>query len=200
MRVLVTSLSVLFVLTACISSTPPEFLTGDADSIISWGTDTNSHWATDISSPDEQATPETTADTQPEADTLPPYEPPDGFEVIFLDVGQGDSILLRFPAGSTMLVDGGNKSAGPAVILPYFDDIHLTQLDYLVVTHPDADHCGGLDDVVYGVDVGEVWENGQVADTWAWWDFSDAVDDEGVPRLVVVRGDEETIDGCEVEV
>lgn len=128
------------------------------------------------------------------------YEPPDGFEIVFLDVGQGDAILVRFPAGSTMLVDGGSKSSGKYVILPYFEEIGLAHLDYLVVTHPDADHCGGLKDVVFGVYVGEVWENGQTNDTQAWWDFSDAVDMRGVHRQVVHRGDQQEIDGCSVEV
>jgi competence protein ComEC len=140
------------------------------------------------------------ADLEVEVVPDPVYEPPDGFEVVFLDVGQGDSILVRFPLGTTMLVDGGNKSAGWKVILPYFDDLHMEFLDFLVVTHPDADHCGGLDDVVWGVVVGEVWENGQVANTYAWWDFSDAVDDLGVPRRTMERGKHMIIDGCDVDV
>jgi len=130
----------------------------------------------------------------------PEYEPPDGMEMVFYDIGQGDSILVRFPKGTTMLVDGGNKSAAGYAILPHFEEIHLVHLDYLVVTHPDADHCGGLDDVVNSVEVGEVWENGQVKDTWAWWDFSEAVEEKGITRVTVQRGDEYTIDGCNVEV
>ncbi len=128
------------------------------------------------------------------------YEPPDGFEIVFIDVGQGDAVLARFPNGSTMLVDGGGKSAGKYAVLPYFEQIGLTHLDYIVVTHPDADHCGGLKDVVLGVYVGELWENGQTNDTLAWWDFSDAVDFRGVHRQTVHRGDETQIDGCSVEV
>jgi beta-lactamase superfamily II metal-dependent hydrolase len=136
-----------------------------------------------------------------EAEVVPvEYEPPDGFEVIFFDVGQGDAILLRFPQGATMLVDGGDNSAGYSVVLPAFKKLNLTDLDYLVVTHADADHCGGLDDVVFAVDVGEVWENGSTKDTWAWWDFSDAVDEKGIPRKVVHRGEVRDIDGCTVTV
>jgi competence protein ComEC len=134
-------------------------------------------------------------------DAPPPvYTPPEHFTAVFIDVGQGDAILLQFPEGSTMLVDGGSKSAGWSYVLPYLDELPLTQLDYVVVTHPDADHCGGLDDVVLGVNVLEVWENGQIADTWAWWDFSDAVDDLAIPRITVNRGYDRLIDGCYVQV
>ncbi len=177
------------------SLAPPD----DSGSLGRWGHDTA-----------QPADDSVAADLSPGQDLVPPdlppedtavwYEPPEHFTVVFLDIGQGDSILLQFPGGSTMLVDGGNKSAGWSTIVPYLHDLHLTRLDYVVVTHPDADHCGGLDDVVLDVDVGQVWENGQTADTWAWWDFSDAVDDQGIQRINVHRGYEEDVDGCYVQV
>jgi competence protein ComEC len=129
----------------------------------------------------------------------PPYEAPDGLEVVFFNVGQGDAALVRFPEGSTMLVDGGPNSVGDFVILPFFEDLHMKELTVLVISHPDADHVGGLDDVVDGIDVGEVWENGQTKDTSAWNDFSDAVDDAGIDRVVMERGDSRTIDGCDID-
>ncbi len=184
------------------SCAPPSDSLGprdDSGTLGRWGEDT-SQPGEDAAAADLAHALDTSApDTAPE-DTAVWYEPPEHFTVVFLDIGQGDAILVQFPGGSTMLVDGGNKSSGWSTILPYLDDLHLTRLDYVVVTHPDADHCGGLDDVVLGVDVGQVWENGQVADTWAWWDFSDAVDDQGIQRITVHRGYEEHIDGCYVEV
>jgi len=142
-------------------------------------------------------------DSPPAGDAvLPPgeYAPPDGLEVVFLDVGQGDAILVRFPLGATMLVDGGKNNSGVNLILPAFEKLHLVDLDYLVVTHADADHCGGLDEVVDGVAVEEVWENGIGKDTGTWWDFSDAVDKNGIPRITVQRGDVREIDACRVEI
>lgn len=69
--------------------------------------------------------------------------------VDFIDVGQGDSILIRFPDGKNMLIDGGdkNKDAYSAVaeVLTEYD---VTTLDYVMLTHTDADHCGSLDDVI----------------------------------------------------
>jgi competence protein ComEC len=135
------------------------------------------------------------------ADSAEPlYQAPEGMEVVFYDVGQGDAALLRFPGGSTMLIDGGRSNSGLEVILPHFKELHLTHLDYLVSTHPDADHCGGLDEIVYQVQVDEIWENGQTKDTYAWRNFSDAADQLEIPRRVIIRGDVEDIDGCQARV
>lgn len=128
------------------------------------------------------------------------YEPPDGLQVVFYDIGQGDAALVRFPQGKTMLIDGGPNQAGDHVILPHFEELHLDYLDYMVVTHPDADHCGGLDDVVEEIEVGVLWESGETHTTQTWNEFNDAVDDAGIQRRIVHRGDVETIDGCIIKV
>lgn len=66
----------------------------------------------------------------------------------FLDVGQGDSILIELPDGKTMLVDGGDADpAHTTYILRYIYSLGIKTLDYLVATHSDADHTGGLDKV-----------------------------------------------------
>jgi len=126
------------------------------------------------------------------------YMPPDGFEVIYFDVGQGDSFLLRFPAGSTMLIDGGPNDQGYDTIIPYFHNLHLKHLNYMVSTHPHADHCGGLDEVIYNVEVDEVWENGETNDTGSWSDFVKAVANSHIPVTIMKRGDTQDIDGCNV--
>lgn len=71
-------------------------------------------------------------------------------EATILDVGQGSASLLRFPSGSTILIDGGGSSAtassvGERVIAPYLWHQGITTLDALVITHPDADHYNGLE-------------------------------------------------------
>lgn len=69
--------------------------------------------------------------------------------VHFVDVGQGDAIIAELPDGKTMLIDGGvgdydSKSA----LLRYINALGISKFDYLMLTHPDADHAGGLDDVL----------------------------------------------------
>lgn len=69
---------------------------------------------------------------------------PDGLlHVYFLDVGQGDAILIRTPEGENILIDGGPQQKILTELketLPLFD----TALDYVMLTHPDSDHLQGL--------------------------------------------------------
>ncbi len=68
--------------------------------------------------------------------------------VDFIDVGTGDSIFIRTPGGDTLLVDGGDTSeyvdAGERVVIPFLYANRIKSLDYVLVTHPDRDHIGGL--------------------------------------------------------
>jgi competence protein ComEC len=77
-----------------------------------------------------------------------------------LDVGQGDSIVLR-DGKHVVLVDGGGRNDdtrfGEATLLPLLVDRGIRHVDVLVLTHVHPDHCGGLPAVVSRLDVGEVW-------------------------------------------
>ena len=67
----------------------------------------------------------------------------------FLDVGQGDATLIELPDGKTLLLDGGGESTGAGkTILRYLNALDIDTIDYLVVSHADSDHCGGLIEVV----------------------------------------------------
>lgn len=101
-------------------------------------------------------------------------QPPSGksMQVVMLDVGQGDAILIISPSGKTMLVDGGNSSQdGQDVILAYLQTHGFDRLDVMVLTHPDADHVGGLPTVLRGIPVGAVVSTGQVHTTQIYAEF-----------------------------
>lgn len=66
-------------------------------------------------------------------------------EVHFIDVGQGDSILIRSPSGQNVLVDGGRRDDDA---LAYLQSVGVESLDLVVASHADADHIGGLEEVV----------------------------------------------------
>ncbi len=91
-------------------------------------------------------------------------------DVVFFDVGQGDAVLLTTPDEHHVLVDTGPRSltGSPAVsfsVLPYLRERGIHHLDAVVVTHPDADHLGGLPAVLKEVAVDRVLHSGQRADT-----------------------------------
>lgn len=115
----------------------------------------------------EAPPPESGIDVPSEDDTNPPDEdntnPPSGndtepplahgegeLQVHFLDVGQGDSILILFPDGKDMLIDCGTTRGGSWEAVDEYMDDYVTdgQLDYLMLTHTDKDHVGYLPDVV----------------------------------------------------
>ncbi len=73
------------------------------------------------------------------------------FSVHFIDVGQGDAILIK-NQGMSMLIDGGDSIAKNNVVL-YLRNQNIQKLDYIIATHPHSDHIGKLDDVIYAFDV-----------------------------------------------
>lgn len=102
-----------------------------------------------------------------------------GLKVHFLDVGQGDCILVRFPGGQNMLVDAGkNDSAG--YITSYLKKEGVRKLDFVVGTHPHEDHIGSLDAVVKNFEIGEIYMPRVTASTVTFRDALEAVRDKGL--------------------
>ncbi len=84
-------------------------------------------------------------------------------KVTFIDVGQGDSILIEFPGKKKMLVDGGGLASGTfdigeSVVSPFLWNKGIKRIDYLVLTHAHPDHLNGLVSVARNFGVGEFWE------------------------------------------
>jgi len=105
--------------------------------------------------------------------------------VHFIDVGQGDSILVDL--GETeVLIDGGNKSPGVVAYLNGFVD---GALEVMVATHPHADHIGGLIGVLDAFEVDEIWLNGDTSTSGTYSQFMSAVNSEGAQVYEVRRGD-----------
>ncbi len=76
--------------------------------------------------------------------------------VHFIDVGQGDSILIQLPEGEVMLIDAGPDSSGVPVI-SYLKEQGIERIDYLVATHPHADHIAGMKSVIQEFEIGKVF-------------------------------------------
>ena len=74
----------------------------------------------------------------------------------YLDVGQGDSIFIELPQKKSMLIDASTGAYGEG-IADYIEDKGYSKIDYLVATHPHADHIGGMEDVVEEFEIGEIY-------------------------------------------
>jgi competence protein ComEC len=93
----------------------------------------------------------------------------DSVSVYFLDVGQGDSIFIKME-NKTILIDGGPRSAG-STVLSFLSSINVTQIDFVIATHPDEDHIGGLVSVLASLSIDVVLYNGQNRTTQVFQDF-----------------------------
>ncbi len=83
----------------------------------------------------------------------------------FIDVGQGDSILVEFPGGEKMLIDGGGLhedrfDIGKNVIAPFLWRKKIRRIDTLVLSHPDPDHSKGLNFIASQFAIRQFWDNG----------------------------------------
>ncbi|MFC1862163.1 MBL fold metallo-hydrolase [Chloroflexota bacterium] len=106
-------------------------------------------------------------------------------KVHFIDVGQGDSILLDLGA-TEILIDGGDKSSGVVEYLSGFVD---GPLEVMLATHTHADHIGGLIGVLDAFEVDEIWHNGDTHTTQTYSELMSAVNSEDAKVYEARRGD-----------
>lgn len=118
--------------------------------------------------------------------------------VDFIDVGQGDSILIC-SGGQSMLVDAGTNESGKTV-LNFLSDKGIKKLDYAVGTHPHADHIGGLDDVIRGIDTDSLLMPNAVTDTKTFNDVLDAAESRNLSITVPEEDDEFSLGASRVTV
>ena len=122
----------------------------------------------------------------PPATIVPGQNP---LKIAFLDVGQGDSILIQAPNGQTMLIDGG-RSTGLAseVIIPKLKEWGARQVDVLIPTHPDLDHIAGLVGVLESYPVKLAALTGQVHTTKIYERLLTDIRDKNIKALKVRTG------------
>ena len=97
--------------------------------------------------------------------------------VVFLDVGQGDSILV-LGTEITILIDGGPD---PATLAEKLRKYRVREVDLVVITHPHADHVQGLEAVVGEIPVGAVWDASHPHETPAHRLLMERITDKGIP-------------------
>lgn len=102
----------------------------------------------------------------------------DMLKVHYIDVGQGDSILIQ-NKNLNMLVDGGTRESAEK-LLSYLKSNNISTLDYVVATHPHEDHIGSLDDVINNFDIKNVWMPKKSASTKVFSDLAQAISNKGL--------------------
>ena len=119
----------------------------------------------------------------------PDTSKPEGtLEVHYIDVGQGDATLIK--CGShAMLIDGGNNNKGTTVQL-YLKKQGVESLDYVIGTHPDADHIGGLDVIVYKHNCEKVIMPDYEKDTKTYQELVDVIHDKNMKITYPVVGEQ----------
>ena len=112
----------------------------------------------------------------------------DKLEVDFIDVGQADSILVS-NKNETMLIDAGNNENGNDVV-KFIKEKGITKINYLIGTHPHADHIGGLDDVINSdLEIENVYMPKIQTNTKTFEDILDALHNKNLKVTAPKKGD-----------
>ncbi len=98
----------------------------------------------------------------------------DKMEVHYIDVGQGDATLIKC-GDAAMLIDAGENDKG-TLVQNYIRKQGVKSLDYLIVTHPDSDHCGGADVIITKYDIDTIIMPDYAKDTASYRDVIKAMD------------------------
>jgi len=107
-------------------------------------------------------------------------------EVYFLDVGQGDSEILRY-GDKTMLIDAGTN-ASTNTLLNNIKSLGINKFDFVVATHPHEDHIGGLDAVINNFSIGQIYMPKVTTTTKTFTDVLTAIKNKGYVVSAPVPG------------
>ncbi len=145
---------------------------------------------------------------------------PDGrLHIDFLDVGQGDSALITFPDGKTMLVDGGGRisyrrkvedgsdafepdvpSIGESVVSEFLWEKGYSRIDHILATHADVDHIQGLASVAKNFNIGSALIGRIPMEDPDFAEIAQVLSRRGIPAKMVARGERLNFGEVTVEV
>ena len=117
---------------------------------------------------------------------------PKNLKIYFIDVGQGDSCLIVTPHNKKILIDGGgneNYDIGKNTLIPYLLARRIKRIDYIIISHFDTDHVGGILTVMEELSVGKVIISKQGEDSENFQKFNDIVREKKIKVEVVNKGD-----------
>ena len=121
-------------------------------------------------------------------ETTKPAEQGQQLIVKVLDIGQGDAILIRVQ-GQTVLVDTGDIEHKEKMV-EYIKKEGITTIDKVIITHPHADHLGGMPGIIDNFKVGHIYDSGKTATTSLYRQYLSLVNKKNIPFTVVTPGTE----------
>ena len=123
-----------------------------------------------------------------------------GMRLYFVDVGQGDSSLICTPTGKNILIDGGGNQnpdkydVGEKVLLPYLLDRRIRKIDYIIISHFDADHAQGLEAVIKKIKVKNIIVGKQASESYEYEKIVQLCREKKINIMKTKRGEKIVID------
>lgn len=122
-------------------------------------------------------------------------------KIYFIDVGQGDSTLIITPNNKKILIDGGGSETntstydvGEDTLVPYLLDRRISKLDFIMISHFDSDHCGGIIAVLNSIKVKNIIISKQIDENNNFKTIINIAKNKKVNIIVVKKGDVINVD------
>lgn len=123
---------------------------------------------------------------------------PAELKLIVFDVGQGDANLVKTPNNKHILIDTGvwqpGGNAGEQIILPYLKAAGINKLDAVILSHPHADHIGGIISIMEEIEISHIYNSGYVYDSRLYELYQKRAKELNIPVTSVSAGDKLEID------
>lgn len=131
---------------------------------------------------------------------------PKTFTISFIDVGQGDSMLISTPKGKKILIDGGGSrdeesfNIGKQTLIPYLLNKGITKLDYILISHFDSDHATGVAQILGKIDVSSIILTRQLEENDIYRHILSIAKEKKIKLIYVKEGDVLKIGGIKISI